>query len=124
MRCAHGPTKWLTPAIPSDTSSASMPSGFSSAHTGMPPAVMTISSLSPLSRLSTWMAAISRAIGRDQGHHGGDGQRRHGQEAQRILALRGHQLELAQGDGDPRHARQGHEDEQQAHQPSAERRIG
>ncbi len=35
----------------------------SSDQTGMPPAVMTISSLSPLRRLSTWMQAISSAIG-------------------------------------------------------------
>ena len=77
----------------------------------MPPAVMTISSLSPLRRLSTWMEAISRAIGAISAIMAGDGQRGHGQEAQRVLALRGHQLELAQRHRDPHHARQGHEDE-------------
>ena len=50
---------------------------------------------------------------RDQRHHARDGQRGHRQEAQGILALRGHQLELAQGHRDPDHARQGHEDEQE-----------
>jgi hypothetical protein len=53
----------LTTDTPSATSSASSPSGLSKAHTGAPPAVSTISSLSLLRRLSTWMVAISRAMG-------------------------------------------------------------
>ena len=61
--CAQGPATWLTQETPSATSNASSANGFSSDQAGMPPAVMTMSSLSPLSRLSTWMEAISRAIG-------------------------------------------------------------
>jgi hypothetical protein len=43
--------------------SANSASGFSSDHGGMPPAVMTMSSLSVLRRFKTWMAAISRPMG-------------------------------------------------------------
>ena len=49
----------------------------------------------------------------DQRRHARDGKGGHCQEAQRILPLRGHQLELAQRHRDPDHARQGHEDEQE-----------
>ncbi len=51
--CDHGPTTWFTKATASATSRANAPSGFMSAQTFMPPAVMTISSLSPLSLLRT-----------------------------------------------------------------------
>ena len=44
---------WLTRATKLATASANSPSGFNKVHTAMPPEVMTISSLSPLSRVST-----------------------------------------------------------------------
>jgi hypothetical protein len=54
---------WLTSATHSATASATHMNGRSSFHTGMPPAVITISSLSPLSLLRMWMVAISSPMG-------------------------------------------------------------
>ena len=62
-RWLQGPTQWFTPETASATSSARKPSGLSRAQTGVPPAVMTISSLSLARRLSTWMLAMSKAMG-------------------------------------------------------------
>src|SRR5262249_61168480 len=60
---AHGPTTWFTMAMPMATRMASTPSGLISDQAGVPPAAMTMSSLSLLRRLRTWMEAMSRAMG-------------------------------------------------------------
>src|SRR5262249_51201104 len=49
--------------------------------------------------------------GCDQRHHARNRERGHGEEADHVLALRGHQLDLAQRHGDPNHARERKEDE-------------
>ena len=110
---AHGPARWLTAATPSETSTASRAERLQQRP-------HRHAARGHDDQLAVAVEAVENVDGGDQqgdrgdqGHHAGNGQRGHGQEAQHVLALRGHQLELAQGDGDPGHAGQRDEDEHQ-----------
>ncbi len=88
---------------------------------GMPPDVMTISSLSLRPLLSTWMEAIRRARGAINAIMLGMASSVMVMKTRQVLALVGHELELPQGDREPHDAGQRGDDQHERGPPPARR---